>query len=311
MGDRTGIEWTDATWNPTRGCTRVSDGCVNCYAETMASRFSDEGQPYEGLATRSPARWTGKVTCYPDRLDIPIRWRRPRKIFVNSMSDLFHKEIPDSFIERVYATMALCPRHTFQILTKRSERQMEFNNAEEIAKKVYWWLAETCSGDLYDHAMWDREELFGEGHPWPLPNVWHGVSTENQKAADEHVPNLLNTKSAVRIISVEPMIGPVNLRHIDETTGSYFNALSRKEGIAYRGVGLDQVICGGETGPYRRTMEESWARDLRDQCKDARVAFFMKQMTGREPIPADLDIQEWPPLTYKQPEELSHESQCI
>lgn len=288
MGDRTGIGWTDATWNPTRGCTRVSPGCVNCYAEVMAARFSDEGQPYHEIATRSPARWTGEVVCYQDRLIIPLRWRRPRKIFVDSMSDLFHKDIPDEFIERVYSVMALCPQHTFQILTKRSERQMEFNNREGIARKVYWWLAETVAGDLYDHAMWDREERFGEGHPWPLPNVWHGVSAENQEAADEHIPNLLNTNSAVRILSVEPMIGPVDLTNDIH--------------------GLDQVICGGETGPFRRDMEADWARVLRDECGGAGVAFFMKQMTGLTPakaaaaIPDDLMIQEYPP-TIGQPKE--------
>lgn len=310
MGDRTGIEWTDATWNPTRGCTRVSPGCVNCYAETMAARFSDEGQPYHTLATRSPARWTGVVMCLEDKLDVPIRWRRPRKIFVNSMSDLFHEAIPDAFIERVYATMALCPRHTFQILTKRSGRMMEFNNREDIAKKVYWWLAETVSGDLYDHAMWDREEMFGEEHPWPLPNVWHGVSTEDQKAADEHIPNLLNTKSAIRFLSVEPMIGPVNLNSVGRPWLT-------KEIDHPLDTAIDQVICGGETGSNRRDMEESWARDLRDQCKGADVAFFMKQMTGGKriaPIPEDLDIQEWPPAPAviqdhdKQPEEMTHES---
>ncbi len=299
MGNKTGIGWTDATWNPTRGCTRVSAGCVNCYAETMAARFSDDGQPYHGLATRSPPRWTNKVEVYSDRLLIPVRWRRPRRIFVDSMSDLFHKDIPDEFIECVYATMALCPRHTFQILTKRSERMMEFNNREDVAKKVYWWLGETVSGDLYDHAMWDREEMFGDGHPWPLPNVWHGVSTENQEAADERVPNLLNTKSAVRILSVEPMLGPVDLNSVGRPWLT-------KEIDHPLDAAIDQVICGGETGAFRRHMEESWARYLRDQCKDAGVAFFMKQMTGMTPakaaaeIPDDLRIQEFPPDGRKE-----------
>lgn len=234
------IEWTDKTWNPIRGCTRVSSGCVNCYAERTAARFAGPSQPYEGLVSVrskvsglrydnprgagswSEPRWTGKVAFVEDKLDEPLRWRKPARIFVNSMSDLFHEDLTNEQIAAVFSVMAAASHHTFQVLTKRPKRMREF----------FAWL----------ESEWPKQEPGNEGQPldanvvheyrrdvgcipdwfvrngedfpaaWPLPNVWLGVSVENQKAADERIPQLLATPAAVRFLSVEPLLGPVDLR---------------------------------------------------------------------------------------------------
>ncbi len=208
MGDKTGIAWTDATWNPLRGCTRVSSGCENCYAEKVAARFSGPGLPYEGLATRGPARWTGKVRLAEKHLDDPLRWRRPRRIFVNSMSDLFHESVPDEWIDRIFAVMALAPQHTFQVLTKRPGRMRSY-----------------LSRDLHAHhllvAIHGMKATFTERvraisgkqgvYEGPLANVHLGVSVEDQATADERIPLLLETPAAVRFISAEPLLGPIDV----------------------------------------------------------------------------------------------------
>jgi len=176
MGDRSKIDWTDATWNPVRGCSVVSPGCVNCYAMTMAHRFSAPGKPYEGLTklgNRGPV-WTGDVMLVDDALDQPLRWQRPRMIFVNSMSDLFHERVPDEFIRRVWTVMRKAERHTFQILTKRTARAREF---------------------MVDH-------------PAP-PNAWVGASIEDQKRCDERLRDVSMFNAEVRCVSAEPLIGPV------------------------------------------------------------------------------------------------------
>ncbi|BBZ65791.1 hypothetical protein MINS_12200 [Mycolicibacterium insubricum] len=183
MSDKTAIEWTDATWNPVTGCTKVSPGCDHCYAETIAERFRG-----------GPAYPNGfDITLRPHKLDQPLRWKRPRRIFVNSMSDLFHDSVPDEYIAQVFAVMALAPRHTFQLLTKRHARMRSL-----VGRGLL---------DLVDQTG-AKVEL------WPLPNVWLGVSTENQQWADIRIPALLDTPAAVRWISAEPLLGPIDLTDI-------------------------------------------------------------------------------------------------
>jgi len=200
MSDKTGIEWTDATWNPVRGCSLVSDGCKNCYAMGVAGRFGGAGQPYDGLTTKTTqgAKWTGKIMLVPDMLDQPIRWKRPRKIFVNSMSDLFHEGVPDDYIDRVFAVMALAPQHIFQVLTKRPERMRDYLRDKDLEDRIT---------DLWREDDRDKET-------WnimlPLSNVWIGVSVENQATADERIPLLLQTPASVRWLSMEPLLGPVD-----------------------------------------------------------------------------------------------------
>lgn len=254
MSDRTGIEWTEATWNPLRGCSRVSEGCRHCYAEGIAARFSGAGQPYEGLARivtrhdgKSEARWTGKVVLAPKNvLQQPLRWGRPRLIFVNSMSDLFHEAVPDDWIDQVFAVMASATCHTFQILTKRPERMRAYISSPATVDRVLMRAREL------DPALWYLD--------WPMPNVWLGTSIEDQPTAETRLPYLCRTPAAVRFVSAEPLLGQVDL----------FAALGG-------GSGIHQVIVGGESGPAARPMHPAWARLLRDQCKAAGIAFFFKQ----------------------------------
>jgi len=188
MGDQSKIEWTDATWNPVTGCTRVSEGCRNCYIERT---------PAFRIAGRKFAHGTTGVQLHPERLDQPLKWKRPRRIFVNSLSDLFHEDVPDEFILECLTVMAIAKHHTFQVLTKRPHRMLEL-----VAK----WCAEDIY--LYWHAFSGEPR---EIDSWPLPNVWFGVSVENQETADERIPLLLQTPAAVRFLSAEPLLGPVDL----------------------------------------------------------------------------------------------------
>lgn len=227
MSDKTGIEWTDATWNPVTGCTKVSPGCDNCYAETFSERFrGTPGHYFEGGFD---------IQLRPDKLDQPLRWKKPRRIFVNSMSDLFHKDVPDEYILGVFGVMAQATQHTFQLLTKRHARMQSLLS------------------------RWAREV------PWlanPLPNVWLGVSTEDQKWADIRIPALLDTPAAVRFISAEPLLGPIDI---------FMNSSIDRD------PGLDWVIVGGESGHRARPMHPDWARVLRDECVDAKIPFLFKQ----------------------------------
>jgi len=240
----TKIEWTNETWNPVRGCSKVSAGCDNCYAVRQAARFSAHGAPYHGLVSVfGPPRWTGMVQLVESVLEKPLHWRKPRRVFANSMSDLFHERLSDRAIDAVWEVMARCPQHTFQVLTKRPERAVE-------------WV--------------QRKKLFIELH-----NVWLGVSVENQTAADERIEELQQFPAALRFVSCEPMLAGVDLtRFLPQ---------------------LDWVICGCETGPGARPMLEAWARDLRDQCQDAGVPFFLKQLSryGRLIKRPQLDGRQW------------------
>lgn len=245
MGDNSKIQWTDRTWNPVRGCSLVSAGCANCYAMKQAHRFSGRGKPYEDLTELGPhgPRWNGNIMLVPEALEEPLRWKTPARVFVNSMSDLFHEDVPIKFISRVWLTMQLAPQHTFQILTKRPERMLAYM----------------------------RE--FGHYEGKPLPNVWLGVSAENQETADERIPLLLQTPAAVRFVSAEPLLGPVSFRWAHWEPFNRDRVINHLDGLRR----LDWVIAGGESGPGARPMHPEWARSIRDQCQAADVPFFFKQ----------------------------------
>lgn len=269
MGDKTSIEWTDATWGPVTGCTKVSSGCDNCYAESIATRFAGTKAYPDGF----------KVTLRPERLDQPLRWKRPRRIFVNSMSDLFHQDVPDEYIARVWAVMALAPQHTFQVLTKRHGRMRSLLSSPTFPRMV-----EAAARPLANERRLDWLE--SRGWTYPLPNVWLGVSVEDQKTADLRIPALLDTPAAVRWLSCEPLLGPVDLSavpYVPKSDGTAFrDYLSRRlEDPAVRAgyvlSSLDWIVVGGESGPRARPMHPDWARSLRDQCKDAGVPFLFKQ----------------------------------
>jgi len=232
VGNKTSIVWTESSWNPVSGCTKVSPGCDHCYAEQVAQRFAGTKAYPDGFV----------VTLWPSRLDQPLRWTRPRKIFVNSMGDLFHDEVPEDFVAQVFAVMAAAPRHTFQLLTKRHARMRSLVSSPDFREKVD---AKAAS----DH----HHDTHGQ---WPLPNLWLGVSAENQTWADIRIPVLLDTPAVVRFVSAEPLIGPITDIHAET---------------------LDWVIVGGESGLGSRPMHVEWARDLRQQCAVPRTPFLFKQ----------------------------------
>lgn len=251
---KTAIEWSDEVWNPVTGCDKVSAGCDNCYAERVAHRF---GRPF-----------LGAVELHPKRLGEPLRWRKPRKVFVNSVSDLFHPDVDDLFLAEVFAVMSLTPQHTYQILTKRHKAMQGVLTSDDWWYKV--WLARRRL--LNRNIAADRRER--EYQPVrPLPNVWLGVSVENQRYADMRIPHLLATPAAVRFLSVEPMLGPVNFS-LEWTPGAV-NGRRQREGAALGPI--DWVIVGGESGAGARPMHPDWARTIRDECTAAGIPFFFKQ----------------------------------
>lgn len=309
MADKSKIEWTEASWNPIRGCSRVSEGCRHCYAEGIAARFSGPGMAYEGLAriVETPAgkdaRWTNEIAYAGDQVMLqPIRWRRPRKIFVNSMSDLFHENVPDEIIDRVFAVMTLCPQHTFQILTKRPERMRRYFRIGEQAWHDRHFEAMEWVGERIT-VLSVRETCEAYGLPWkqpgcaedvwPLPNVWMGVSVEDQVTAETRIPYLLDTPAAIRFLSCEPLLGPIDLgafgmgvhHHPDNQDGPELRALLRavRSSVA-GGAIIDWVIAGGESGHGARPMHPDWVRGLRDQCAGAGVPFFFKQWGNYVPM---------------------------
>lgn len=279
MSDKTGIEWTDATWNPVTGCAKVSQGCKHCYAEREWPRMTRLVPAYAG-------RDFTDVRTHEDRLDQPLRWKKPRKVFVNSMSDLFHSDVPDEFIDKVFITMALCPQHTFQVLTKRADRMQEY-------------VTRLNGGRLRNRLI--MVDAPNSTLAWPLQNVWLGVSVEDQDAADERIPLLLDTPAAVRWISAEPLLGPIRLSglfglitddedvRIDALNGTFVTSRHQEEPTPL-GARLDWVVVGGESGPKARPMSIKWARSLRDQCAEAGVPFLFKQWG------------EWAPAAVRQSE---------
>lgn len=293
MSDRSSIDWTDATWNPVSGCSKVSPGCNHCYAETLSLRFGWSKYPWS-------EQWAAQnVVLKPERLDQPLRWRRPRRVFVNSMSDLFHPQVPFEFIDRVFAVMVLAHRHTFQVLTKRPERMAQYLRDYAAGGRHIW---EACQATPMPGG---RDKPAGS---WPIRNVWLGTSVEDQKRADERIPHLMKCPAAVRFLSCEPLLGPVNLKAIavgDDVMDAVCGWVGRFDGFTQDGRGgeepsaarVDWVIAGGESGPHARACDEQWLRDLRDQCVAAGVAYFLKQLGGhpnkRSHDQAVLDGQMW------------------
>ncbi len=260
MSDRSGIEWTDATWNPVTGCTKVSPGCDHCYAETFAERWRGTAGHYFERGF--------DVQLRPEKVTLPLSWRKPRRVFVNSMSDLFHDDVPDEYIARVFAVMAACPQHTFQILTKRQARMRSLLNRGRVGTAGFF--------DDVEEAMADYTNAEPAG--WPLPNVWLGVSTEDQKWADIRIPALLDTPAAVRWISAEPLLGPIQVRrYLSGRLADWEAELLGASNDVTTAGGLDWVVVGGESGRGARPMHPSWARSLRDQCSAAGVPFLFKQ----------------------------------
>lgn len=235
----TTIEWTDRVWNPVTGCTKVSQGCKNCYAEALANRRL----PHGGFKDREFT----EVRCHPERLSLPLSWQKPQRVFVNSMSDLFHEDVPDGFISAAFITMSRAPLHTFQVLTKRPVRMLRL---------VKHW----CEIGL----------TLREGCGPILPNVWLGVSIEDQATAKERVWPLLETPAARRFVSYEPALGPVDLNAIEALHANWRG----------RTIGryLDWVIVGGESGPGARPFDVKWARTVLAQCRQAETPVFIKQM---------------------------------
>ena len=283
MSDRSAIEWTDATWNPIRGCSRVSEGCRNCYAERMAARFSGRGQPYEGLArmTADGPRWTGAVRMVPAAMGLPLRWRRGRRVFVNSMSDLFHDGLDDEEILAVFGVMQAAGHHTFQVLTKRPARMRALmsgdgDHATEAGEAASRAFGEGGSSSL----------SFGAGGGWPPKNVWLGVSVEDQVTADARIPELLATPAVVRFVSYEPALGPVDFSR-------WLESMEPDEDAVGPAQMPDWIIVGGESGPGARPMHPEWARSVRDQCRGAGVPFFMKQWGewGPRDLPWETDTE--------------------
>lgn len=247
MADSSNIEWTDATWNPTTGCDKVSPGCDNCYAMTLAPRLKAMGSAH--YQTDGDPRTSGTgfgIAMHADALDKPLRWTRPRKIFVNSMSDLFHTGVTHEFRAQVFAVMAAAPQHTFQVLTKRPGVMRSALSSPRWAEL------------LVKQPTWPRD-MDPEA---PLPNVWLGTSVEDQERANLRIPHLLNTPAAVRFLSCEPLLGSVSLfANTDIDTGTL----------------VDWVIVGGESGRGARPMRPEWVRQLRSECTTYGIAFHFKQ----------------------------------
>ena len=287
------IEWTEKTWNPIVGCSVISPGCTNCYAMKTAHRLGrNTSTPhYAGLTrdSRSGPVWTGEMRQAPaEVLTAPLRRLKPTTWFVNSMSDLFHEDVPDEWIDQVFAIMALRPRHRFQVLTKRADRMRAYLTSPDRRKSSAAYAAARHATGRWH--MPDDVSLL-----WPLANVWLGVSAEDQTRADERIPQLLETPAAVRFVSAEPLLGPISLDtawHGESCLDSecwgecawcekgyppLWNC-QRGKGEWERGrSGIDWVIVGGESGPSARPMHPDWAREIRDQCTAAGVPFFFKQ----------------------------------
>jgi protein gp37 len=284
------IEWTESTWNPVTGCDKVSPGCKHCYAERMAERLQAMGQANykDGF----------KLTLQPNMLELPLRWKKPRKIFVNSMSDLFHEDVPFEYIAAVFGVMAATARHTYTVCTKRARRMREW----------FEWLESECTkGRISSHGpigvtaslaadVVGEEILIGllARTSWPLPNVWLLVSTENQQTFDERVPELLQCSAAVRGVSAEPLLGPIDITQLHSVWDKHGEPSGPREGSFW-------VIVGGESGPKARPCDVGWIRSIVEQCKEAGVACFVKQL-GAQPLESPVglrdrkggDPSEWP-----------------
>lgn len=278
------IEWTDAVWNCVVGCSLVSAGCQNCYAARVAHRgMSPQHRGLTRVSSQGP-QWTGEVRFVPEKLASPLSWKKGRRVFVNSMSDLFHDRLSNEQIAAVFGVMTACPQHTFQVLTKRPARMHAwFAWLSSWAKDVEGGDGEAriCMAQAHQHgADWKRHIPYPT---WPLPNVWLGVSAENQATANERVPLLLRTPAAVRFVSAEPLLGPVDFTRIRFSAGGYEDVLGDGEWVGQSDAppGIDWVIVGGESGQRARPCDVAWLRSIVEQCRDARVACFVKQLGAR------------------------------
>ena len=259
MAQKSNIQWTDASWNPITGCTKVSKGCKYCYAETWAKR-------HFGEFSKDKARKFTQVQRHEDKLLIPLKWKKPLKIFVNSMSDLFHEKVPFEFIDKVFAVMALCEDHTFQILTKREDRMFEYfanyyrdsfieANAQRIYHKVYG----------KDSNVWTAIHL-------PLKNVWMGVSVEDQENLIKRLPKLLQVPAAIRWLSLEPLLAPITFLDEGGLGVVFENLLTGLRPFENNlGTPIDWVVIGAESGFHAREMKTEWALDIINECKYSQV----------------------------------------
>lgn len=276
MAENSKIEWTDATWNIITGCSPVSIGCVNCYASRLAGTRLKHHPSRAGLTKEVNGRyvWNGEVCFNLEWLDQPIRWKKPRKVFVCAHADLFHENVPDNWIDEVFGVMWAClynsdgkEGHIFQILTKRADRMLEYLSQDR--REQWATYAVNHGGGLDPDGLYDQTKYFNGPHP----RIWAGVTAENQEMADKRIPLLLATPAAKRFISMEPLLGPIDLNADD--------------GLHSGPDGIDWVIIGSESGPHARPTHPNWVRRLRERCVDAGVPFFFKQWG--EWLPAERD----------------------
>lgn len=266
----TSIEWTGKTWNPVTGCNKISPGCAHCYAADIAKRFWGN-------------RKFTDVQFHPDRLEQPLKWRKSQTVFVNSMSDLFHDAVTDDQLDQIFAVMALTPQHTYQILTKRPERMQQYCDRLDLRRLMKAVDLPMPSGSYHITL--------------PLPNVWLGVTVENQKAVDSRIPLLLQTPAAVRFLSCEPLLEAIDLETPDafpqwdyRPTYEYYRTatgITDPSPIKLKD-GIDWAIIGGESGPKARPCSVEWIRSVVRQCTDAQVPVFVKQLGSR---PSGLEVQ--------------------
>lgn len=316
MAEHSHIEWTDATWNPVTGCSIVSPGCTNCYAMGLAATRLKHHPSRKGLTREVNGNhvWTGQVRFNEQWIRQPLTWRRPRMIFVCAHGDLFHEDVPFEWVDRVFAVMALSPQHTFQVLTKRAARARAYLTSFEL--------------DGHSHLARRGVNRFTCGvlevNPriWPLTNVWLGVSVERQQEADARIPDLLATPAAVRFVSAEPLLGPIdfNLRvgerwHKNALTGSFggigLPAANSTDRDHLNGNRLDWIIVGGESGDGARPMHPDWARSIRDQCITSGTPYFFKQWGAWLPSNDDVnfaDGNEWADRHFPRCEVEQHSS---
>jgi protein gp37 len=300
MSEHTHIQWTDATWNILAGCSKVSPGCKNCYAIPHAHRMAGNpnakiSEKYAGTTTEDGRNWTGRVNFAEHLLEWPLHKQKPLRIFVNAMSDLFHEDANPEDVRRIFAVMMVARRHTFQILTKRPERMAAFfreNSPNDCYVEQVTELRRANDFSLLTARLRSLDR-FGElPGAWPLPNVWLGVSVENQQTADDRIPKLLETPAAVRWLSVEPLLGAVDLyRHL-EIRMHDLNGPDE--------TNIHWVVVGGESGKAARPMHPDWARSLRDQCVAAGVPFFFKQAGEWAPIDEPWKQDSPKPLTARE-----------
>jgi protein gp37 len=304
----TTIEWTDATWNPFVGCSKISAGCTHCYAinqayrnNAMAQKMPNPGRMkyYNGLTHKKGDHtdWTGTVRFVPEALEIPLKWRKGRKIFVNSMSDLFHEAIPDEQIDQVFRVMALTQQHIYQVLTKRPKRMLEYLRSAKNRVRI----AAVDLGRMHgiEHSLIESCQC-----DWPLPNVWLGMTVENQAAADERIPLLLQTPAANRFLSCEPLLEKIDFNQpIICSCAKGKTSLFQIKNGSYLASMIDWVIIGGESGSGARQCNIEWIESMLWQCKSSNIPAFIKQLgsnpyTNEHPLKLcdrkGANLQEWP-----------------